>query len=97
MRLQHLFFRLFVFLSVMFVTHWTALAAHAESTQTLTIAAASSLRDAFRTILPLFEAEYPDTTIRVVYAPSQTLRDQIAQGAAAARLSGRTPGQKAEP
>ncbi len=78
---QHLFFRLFVFLSVMLTTHWTAPAAHAESTQTLTIAAANSLRDAFRTILPLFEAEYPDTTIRVVYAPSQTLRDQIAQGA----------------
>lgn len=81
MKPQYLFLGALVFLSVMSGPHWAVPAVHAESTQTLTIAAANSLRDAFRTILPLFEAEYPDTTIRVVYGSSQTLRDQIAQGA----------------
>jgi molybdate transport system substrate-binding protein len=47
----------------------------------LTIAAANSLRDAFRKVLPLFEAQHPDITIRVIYGPSQTLRKQIEEGA----------------
>ena len=53
----------------------------AEPTETLTIAAANSLREALRNVLPLFEAQYPNVSIRVVYGPSQTLRDQIKQGA----------------
>lgn len=53
----------------------------AEPSETLTIAAANSLREALRNVLPLFEAQHPDVNVRVVYGPSQTLRDQIAQGA----------------
>ncbi|WP_447598456.1 molybdate ABC transporter substrate-binding protein [Nitrospira sp. Nam80] len=53
----------------------------AEPTETLTIAAANSLREALRNVLPLFESRHPDINIRVVYGPSQTLRDQITQGA----------------
>jgi molybdate transport system substrate-binding protein len=53
----------------------------AEPSETLTIAAANSLREALRKVLPLFEAEHPGVNVRVVYGPSQTLRDQIAQGA----------------
>lgn len=47
----------------------------------LTIAAANSLRDAFRKILPLFEAQHKGINVRVIYGPSQTLRSQIEQGA----------------
>jgi molybdate transport system substrate-binding protein len=53
----------------------------AEPSETLTIAAANSLREALRNVLPLFEAQHPDINVRVVYGPSQTLRDQIVQGA----------------
>ena len=37
----------------------------AEPTETLTIAAANSLREALRNVLPLFEAQYPHVSIRV--------------------------------
>jgi molybdate transport system substrate-binding protein len=53
----------------------------AEPSETFTIAAANSLREALRNVLPLFEAQHPGINVRVVYGPSQTLRDQIAQGA----------------
>jgi len=49
--------------------------------ETLTIAAANSLKDALRKVLPLFEAQYPESNLRIVYGPSQTLRTQIEQGA----------------
>jgi molybdate transport system substrate-binding protein len=49
--------------------------------ETVTIAAANSLRDAFRQILPLFEAHNKDITVRVIYGPSQTLSKQIEEGA----------------
>jgi molybdate transport system substrate-binding protein len=49
--------------------------------ETLTIVAANSLRDAFRKVLPLYEAQYPETNLRIIYGPSQTLRSQIEQGA----------------
>src|SRR5919108_4135374 len=49
--------------------------------ETLTIAAANSLRDALRTLLPAFESQYPQVTVRVVYGPSQSLRKQIEEGA----------------
>lgn len=49
--------------------------------ETLTIAAANSLRDAFRKLLPVFEAQHKEVTVRVIYGPSQTLRKQIEQGA----------------
>lgn len=54
--------------------------AHADPT-TLTIAAANSLKDALRAIIPIFEKEHPNVDVRIVWGPSQTLRDQIAQGA----------------
>ena len=53
----------------------------AEPSETLTIAAANSLREALRKVLPVFENQHPEINVRVVYGPSQTLRDQIAQGA----------------
>ena len=53
----------------------------AQQPETLTIAAANSLRDAFREVLPLFEAQHPEIRVRVIYGPSQTLRKQIEEGA----------------
>jgi molybdate transport system substrate-binding protein len=49
--------------------------------ETLTIAAANSAKDALRKILPLFEAQYKEINVRVIYGPSQTLRKQIEEGA----------------
>jgi molybdate transport system substrate-binding protein len=49
--------------------------------ETLTIAAANSLRDAFRQLLPLFEAQNKDINVRVIYGPSKTLIKQIEEGA----------------
>jgi len=48
--------------------------------ETLTVAAAHSLKAAFDEILPMFESEY-GATIHVVYGPSKTLRRQIEKGA----------------
>ena len=61
-------------------TTWTAPPVHAQP-ETLTIAAANSLKDALRKVLPLFEAQHREINVRVVYGPSQTLRNQIEQGA----------------
>lgn len=60
---------------------WDVQPARAEQPATLTIAAANSLREALKDILPLFEAQHKDVNVRVVYGPSQTLREQIEQGA----------------
>jgi molybdate transport system substrate-binding protein len=68
---------IFVVLSAI---NWDARPASAQS-ETLTIAAANSLRDALRKILPLFEKNHLQTNVRVVYGPSQTLRKQIEEGA----------------
>lgn len=54
---------------------------HAESRTTLTIAAANSLREPLRKIVPVFEAQHPGVDIRIVYGPSQTLRQHIEEGA----------------
>jgi molybdate transport system substrate-binding protein len=54
---------------------------HAEHPQHLTIAAANSLKDALRAIAPIFEKETGNIEVRIVWGPSQTLRDQIQQGA----------------
>lgn len=54
--------------------------AHAQP-DTLTIAAANSLKDALRKVLPRFEAEHPGINVRVIYGPSQSLRKQIEEGA----------------
>ena len=69
-----------LFLGVLTTTVWTAPPVQAAP-ETVTIAAANSLRDAFRKILPLFEAHNKDISVRVIYGPSQTLSKQIEEGA----------------
>ena len=69
-----------LFLAVATTPVWTTTPVQAAP-ETLTIAAANSLRDAFRQILPLFEAQNKDITVRVIYGPSQTLSKQIEEGA----------------
>jgi molybdate transport system substrate-binding protein len=61
---------------------WQPWPAYADHPQTLTIAAANSLKEALRAILPIFEKEQGNNVeVKVVWGPSQSLRDQIAQGA----------------
>ncbi len=80
MKYTKLFSRLLVFLSIVTFTRWATPPAQAQS-ETLTIAAANSLKDALRKILPLFEAQHKEVNVRVIYGPSQTLRKQIEEGA----------------
>jgi len=61
------------------LTCLVAIEAHAQA-ETLTVAAAHSLKGPFQEILPMFEKEY-GVTVKAVYGPSQTLRRQIEQGA----------------
>lgn len=49
--------------------------------ETLTIAAANSVKDALRKVLPQFESQHPEIRLRVIYGPSQSLRKQIEEGA----------------
>jgi molybdate transport system substrate-binding protein len=70
-----------MFLFAAMIPVWTAQPTYADHPQTLTIAAANSLKDALRSILPIFEKEQGTVEVRVVWGPSQTLRDQIQQGA----------------
>jgi molybdate transport system substrate-binding protein len=70
-----------VLFGILFTFSGMTASVSAEPSETLTIAAANSLREALRNVLPLFETRHPDVNIRVVYGPSQTLRDQITQGA----------------
>ena len=72
--------RLFFLLGVVNVLVWTPIHAVAQP-ETLTIAAANSLRDALRTLLPAFESQHPEVTVRIIYGPSQSLRKQIEEGA----------------
>jgi molybdate transport system substrate-binding protein len=60
---------------------WQQATGYADSPRTLTIAAANSLKDALRAILPVFEKEQGNVEVKIVWGPSQTLRDQISQGA----------------
>jgi molybdate transport system substrate-binding protein len=73
-------FRTLLLLGVIAFALWTPTRALAQP-ETLTIAAANSLRDVFRKVLPLFEAQHKDINVRVIYGPSQTLRKQIEEGA----------------
>ena len=59
---------------------WNVQPAQAQA-DIITIAAANSLKDALRKVLPLFEADHRNINVRVIYGPSQTLRGQIEQGA----------------
>jgi len=80
MRRQRQWFRTLLFFGVVMASLWVTPSVQAQP-ETLTIAAANSLRDVFRKVLPLFEAQHKDINVRVIYGPSQTLRNQIEQGA----------------
>ncbi len=80
MRHQHTWFRTLLFFSAVTASLWGAPSVQAQP-ETLTIAAANSLRDVFRKVLPQFEAQHKDINVRVIYGPSQTLRKQIEEGA----------------
>ncbi len=80
MRRRYALFRIGLFFSLLTTTLWLVPWAQAQP-ETLTIAAANSLKEALRKVLPLFEAEHREINVRVIYGPSQTLRNQIEQGA----------------
>jgi molybdate transport system substrate-binding protein len=75
-----LLLRSLLFLGVLAATVWTVPSVQAAP-ETLTIAAANSLKDALRQLLPLFEAQNKDISVRVIYGPSQNLGKQIEEGA----------------
>lgn len=72
--------RSFLLAGVVVSILWIGPSAHAQS-DTLTIAAANSVKEALRKILPLFEAQHKEIAVRVIYGPSQSLRKQIEEGA----------------
>ncbi|MPY77213.1 MAG: molybdate ABC transporter substrate-binding protein [Actinophytocola sp.] len=57
--------------------------AGSSSDQTLTVFAASSLTEVFTTLEQRFEKEHPDVDVRVNFAGSSTLAQQIIEGAPA--------------
>ena len=77
---RHTFFGIWLFLGTLVGMFGTIPPAQAQP-ETLTIAAANSLKDALRKVLPRFEAEHPAINVRVIYGPSQSLRKQIEEGA----------------
>ena len=80
MRRQRQWFRTLLFFGVVMASLWVTPSVQAQP-EPLTVAAANSLKDAFRKVLPLFEKQHPEINVRVIYGPSQTLRNQIEQGA----------------
>lgn len=72
--------KLFLGLGLIAATLATTPPAQAQP-ETLTIAAANSVKDALRKVLPIFEAQHKEIAVRVIYGPSQTLRKQIEEGA----------------
>ena len=78
---QSVLLRSLLSLGALTTTVWTAPSAQAAAPETVTIAAATSLKDAFRKILPLFEAHNKDINVRVIYGASQSLSKQIEEGA----------------
>ncbi len=80
MRQQTQWFRTLLFFGVVTASLWVTPSVQAQP-ETLTVAAANSLREAFRKVLPLFEAQHKEINVRVIYGPSQTLRTQIEEGA----------------
>ena len=80
MRHQRTWSGMMLFFSILAVALWTVPPVHAQP-ETLTIAAANSLKEALGKVLPLFEAQHREINVRVIYGPSQTLRNQIEQGA----------------
>lgn len=77
---RYFLYALPIVLSAILATIGLPSVTQADHPETLTIAAANSLKDVLRKILPLFEAQHKNLNVRVVYGPSQTLRDQIEQG-----------------
>ncbi|MBD0306235.1 MAG: molybdate ABC transporter substrate-binding protein [Nitrospiraceae bacterium] len=71
---------LFLVATLQFVIGWAPPSALAQP-EALTIAAANSVKDALRKLLPLFESQHPEVKLRVIYGPSQSLRKQIEEGA----------------
>jgi molybdate transport system substrate-binding protein len=80
MKRRHFAYAMPLVLSALLATVGLPSAAQADRPETLTIAAANSLKDVLRKILPLFESQHKNLNVRVVYGPSQTLREQIEQG-----------------
>lgn len=76
----HTVSRMIVLAGIVVFTGSVVPSAHAQS-EVLTVAAASSLKDVFRKILPLFEAQNPDISVRVIYAQPKILVKQIEEGA----------------
>lgn len=80
MRQHNTWFRTWLFFGAVAASLWVTPSVQAQP-ETLTIAAANSLRDVFRKVLPLFEEQHHEINVRVIYGPSQTLRKQIEEGA----------------
>ncbi len=80
MTFAHSFARAVFFISIVAFTESMGPPAHAQS-EVLTIAAANNLKDVFRKLLPLFEAQHRDITVRVIYGQPKTLTKQIEEGA----------------
>lgn len=81
MKFAPLLTRALFVISIVALTASVAPPAQAQSSEVLTIAAANNLKDVFRKILPLFEAQNRDITVRVIYAQPKTLTKQIEEGA----------------
>ncbi|MCS6262923.1 MAG: molybdate ABC transporter substrate-binding protein [Nitrospira sp.] len=77
---RNTFFGIWLFFSMLIGITGVVPSAQAQP-ETLTIAAANSLKDALRKVLPRFEAKHPAINVRVIYGPSQSLRKQIEEGA----------------
>jgi molybdate transport system substrate-binding protein len=73
-------YRFMLFLILLGILVWAPDGAVAQP-ETLTIAAANSLKDALRKLLPAFESKHPEVSVRIIYGPSQSLRKQIEEGA----------------
>jgi molybdate transport system substrate-binding protein len=80
MKQSRMFHRFLFLMTILALLVWTPVRVFAQP-ETLTIAAANSLRDALRKLLPAFESQHPEVTVRVIYGPSQSLRKQIEEGA----------------
>jgi molybdate transport system substrate-binding protein len=81
MTFPHALGRALVVASIIALTATLAPSAHAQSSETFTIAVASGLKDVFRKLLPLYEARNRDVNVRVIYAQPKTLLKQIEEGA----------------
>jgi len=80
MTFAHVLARALFFIGIIALTESVVPLAHAQS-EVLTIASANNLKDVFRKILPLFEAQNRDIAVRVIYAQPKTLIKQIEEGA----------------